>query len=244
MVRLSVNINKIATLRNARGGRIPDVVAHALAIEDFGADGITVHPRPDERHIKRQDVYDLRQVLRKEFNVEGYPSENFLKMMEEVKPTQVTLVPDPPHVLTSNTGWNCRTHQDFLKDVVARLKSIPLRVSLFLNPEPDQVEWAQKTGADAVELYTEPYASAWNLGENSGKKALEIYETTARLAAEAGLQVHAGHDLNLQNLSWLAHRIPGLTEVSIGHALIADALWYGLQNTVALYKRCLQPQNA
>lgn len=241
MVRLSVNVNKIATLRNARGGNIPDVVAFATAIETFGADGITVHPRPDERHIRRKDVYDLKQVLSKEFNIEGYPSEDFLRLMEEVKPTQVTLVPDPPDVLTSNTGWDCRAHHVFLKDVVSRLKSIPVRVSIFLNAEPEQVEWAALTGTDAVELYTEPYASAWERHDEEGKKALEPYITTARKAVEAGLQVHAGHDLNLKNLRYLAENLPGLVEVSIGHALIADALWYGMQNTVAMYKRCLLP---
>lgn len=239
MVRLSVNVNKIATLRNARGGKTPDVLAFTTAIESFGADGITVHPRPDERHIRRQDVYDLKRLLTKEFNIEGYPSEDFLSLMETVKPTQVTLVPDPPDVLTSNTGWDCRTHHLFLRDIVRRLKAIPVRVSIFLNADPDQLEWAVLTGTDAVELYTEPYASAWEHSEEEGKKALEPYIATAQKVVEAGLQVHAGHDLNLKNLRYLAENLPGLTEVSIGHALISDALWYGMQNTVAMYKRCL-----
>ncbi|MCS6981066.1 MAG: pyridoxine 5'-phosphate synthase [Flavobacteriales bacterium] len=239
MVRLSVNVNKIATLRNSRGGQIPDVLACARAIESYGADGITVHPRPDERHIRRSDVYALKEIILGEFNVEGYPSEHFLQMMEEVKPTQVTLVPDPPNVLTSNTGWDCKTNISFLSEVVARLKSIPVRVSIFINADPQQVEWAARTGAHAVELYTEPYAAAWARSPEEGRKALEPYKETALKAREFGLFVHAGHDLNLHNLSYLAAHLPGLREVSIGHALISDALWYGLQNTVAMYKRCL-----
>jgi len=240
MIRLSVNINKIATLRNARGGNIPDVIQCAQSIENFGADGITVHPRPDERHIRKTDVYKLKEVLNTEFNIEGYPTENFLKMMHDVKPTQVTLVPDPPDALTSQSGWDCKTHLSFLQEVVEYLKKIPVRVSIFLNAEPEQVFYAALTGADAVELYTEPYAKAWEQSEKSKQQVFTLYQETAKAALEKKLHVHAGHDLNLKNLSYLAKNLPGLVEVSIGHALISDSLWYGLQNTIGMYKRCLR----
>lgn len=238
MTKLSVNINKIATLRNARGGNEPDLIRAAVSIQAFGADGITVHPRPDERHIRYRDVYALREVVTTEFNIEGYPDPSFLKLIAEVRPEQVTLVPDPPHVLTSNSGWDTITRHDFLKETVAGLKQVGCRVSLFVDPVPTMVTAAAATGADRVELYTETYASAFPDG---AEEAVAPFVKAAMAASEAGLGLNAGHDLNLANLAWFHQRVPGLLEVSIGHALISDALYYGLKETIRLYKQCLQP---
>jgi len=238
MTKLSVNINKIATLRNARGGNQPDVIRAAVSIQAFGADGITVHPRPDERHIRYRDVYALREVVTTEFNIEGYPDPAFLKLIADVRPEQVTLVPDPPHVLTSNAGWDTITRQDFLKETIAGLKQLGCRVSLFVDPVPTMVTAAAGTGADRVELYTETYASAFPHG---AEEAVAPFVQAALAASEAGLGLNAGHDLNLANLAWFQKSVPGLLEVSIGHALISDALYYGLEETIRLYKKCLQP---
>jgi len=237
MTKLSVNINKIATLRNARGGNLPDVVQSALACERFGAQGITVHPRPDERHIRYRDVYDLRPLLSTEFNIEGYPSESFLKLVTEVKPAQATLVPDPPGVLTSNAGWDTVKNMDFLKDVISRLKSAGVRTSIFIETDPVMIEHAVKTGTDRIELYTESYAREYHAGRG---KAIEPFIRAAEVANSLGLGLNAGHDLNLENLAYFHRNIPGLLEVSIGHALICDALWYGLENTIQLYLRQLK----
>lgn len=237
MVKLSVNINKIATIRNARGANTPDVIKAALDIEQFGADGITVHPRPDERHIRKSDVYGLAPLLKTEFNIEGYPSPDFLQMIKEVKPAQVTLVPDPPHVLTSNAGWDCIKFGDFLKEIISTIKEESgARVSIFLNPDPEQVQAAKETGTDRIELYTEAYAKGY---PENPELAIAPYVATAKKAVDVGLEVNAGHDLSLENLEYFAKNVPGLLEVSIGHALISDALYYGLQNTVMMYKRKL-----
>ncbi len=231
--KLSVNVNKIATLRNARGGNNPNVLAVALDCELFGAEGITVHPRPDERHIRKTDVFELSKNITTEFNIEGYPSNDFLELIAAVKPAQVTLVPDPPHVLTSNNGWDTQTHKLFLRDIIAQIKKeSQSRVSLFLNPDPSLVGYAAETGADRIELYTEAYAVNF---KTSPEAAIHDYILTAEKAIEFGLGINAGHDLDLHNLSFLAKNLPGLLEVSIGHALICDALYYGLQNTVQLY---------
>ncbi|GIV39795.1 MAG: pyridoxine 5'-phosphate synthase [Thermonema sp.] len=237
--KLSVNINKIATLRNARGGNVPDVIRAAVDIESFGADGITVHPRPDERHIRYADVYALKEVLTTEFNIEGNPIERFMDLVLEVKPTQVTLVPDPPDALTSNAGWDTVAHAGFLKKVVARLKEAGIRVSIFVDPDERMVEGAAKVGADRVELYTEPYA---RLYEQDREAAIAPYLKAAAAARDLGLGLNAGHDLNLDNLAYLKEQIPFLDEVSIGHALISDALYFGLENTVQLYLRRLGRQ--
>ena len=238
MTKLSVNINKIATLRNARGGNEPDVIRAAVSIQAFGADGITVHPRPDERHIRYRDVYALREVVTTEFNIEGYPDPAFLKLIADVRPEQVTLVPDPPHVLTSNAGWDTITRHDFLKEIVDGLKQLGCRVSLFVDPVPAMVTAAAATGADRVELYTETYASDFS---NGAEEAVAPFVMAALAASEAGLGLNAGHDLNLSNLAWFHQSVPGLLEVSIGHALISDALYFGLKETIRLYKQCLQP---
>jgi len=234
MTKLSVNINKVATLRNARGGNVPDVVQVARDLEAFGADGITVHPRPDERHIRRSDVYALREIITTEFNIEGYPSEDFLQMVEEVRPHQVTLVPDPPHVLTSNAGWDCVAQLAFLQPIIARLKKGGMRTSIFLNPEVQQVEAACATGTDRIELYTEAYATGYSMHRT---EAVRAYQETAVAAHALGLGINAGHDLSLENLAFFCASIPQLAEVSIGHALIADALYYGLENTVQMYQK-------
>ncbi|MFM7730843.1 MAG: pyridoxine 5'-phosphate synthase [Flavobacteriales bacterium] len=233
MTKLSVNINKVATLRNARGGNVPDVVRVAKDLESFGADGITVHPRPDERHIRKSDVFALKEVITTEFNIEGYPSEDFLQLIESARPHQVTLVPDPPHVLTSNAGWNCREHQVFLQSMIERIKQTGARVSIFLNPQPEEVAYAASTGADRIELYTEAYASGYIANR---EQAIQPYIETALAAHAAGLGINAGHDLSLENLSFFSKHIPQLDEVSIGHALIADALYFGLENTVQMYQ--------
>ena len=237
MTKLSVNINKIATLRNARGGNMPDLIKAAIDIQRFGAEGITVHPRPDERHIRYRDVYELKQVVHTEFNIEGYPSHDFLRLIDDIRPEQVTLVPDPPGVLTSNAGWDMIAQQELLREVVAILKSMGCRVSLFVDPVPMMIEAAAATGTDRVELYTEAYAS--HFAENP-EEAILPYLMAAQKAAEVGLGLNAGHDLNLQNLTYFRHIIPHLLEVSIGHALISDALYLGLEETVRLYKEALK----
>lgn len=238
ITKLSVNINKIATLRNARGGNIPDVIQAAIRIEEFGADGITVHPRPDERHIRYADVYALKEVIQKELNIEGNPQvERFMKLVLEVKPTQVTLVPDAPDALTSNAGWDTITHARFLCAIVSQLKQAGMRVSVFVDPKPEMIEAAHRIGADRIELYTEPYARLY--AEGKAEQAVLPYIEAARLAQHMGLGVNAGHDLNLHNLAYLKKAIPFLAEVSIGHALISDALYYGLENTIQMYLRQL-----
>jgi pyridoxine 5-phosphate synthase len=237
MTKLSVNINKIATLRNARGANNPDVVKVALDCERFGSQGITVHPRPDERHIRYQDVLDLAKVVTTEFNIEGYPDERFMQLIREVKPAQATLVPDPPNAITSNTGWDTITHQHLLRDIVNELHEIGTRVSIFINPESKYFEPAKLTGTDRVELYTEPYASHYH---QDREQAVKPYVEVAQLARELGLGLNAGHDLDLHNLAYLKERIPFLEEVSIGHALICDAMYYGLENTIQMYRRQLE----
>ncbi|HOF98651.1 MAG: pyridoxine 5'-phosphate synthase [Paludibacteraceae bacterium] len=237
MTKLSVNINKIATLRNARGGNTPDVCKAAIDCEKFGADGITVHPRPDERHIRYSDVWALKPILQTEFNIEGYPSPNFMKLVTMVKPTQVTLVPDPPEAITSNAGWDTEKHLDFLKDITAELQDAGIRVSIFVDANIKSVEYAALAGADRVELYTEPYAREY--AENR-EKAVAPFIEAAKAAKKLGLGLNAGHDLNLQNLHYLHACIPWLDEVSIGHALICDALYLGLQETIKQYKNQLK----
>lgn len=237
MTRLSVNINKIATLRNARGGNNPDVIKVAQDCERFGAQGITVHPRPDERHIRYKDVIQLKAVVKTEFNIEGYPDERYMKLIREIRPAQATLVPDAPDVITSNAGWDTLKHSSFLKEIVKELKSSGTRVSLFVNPVPAMVDGAAKAGADRIELYTEPYTHEFQLKKEI---AVKPYVECSRLAHEFGLGVNAGHDLDLHNLKFLKESLPYLDEVSIGHALIADALYYGLENTIQLYLRQLR----
>ena len=235
--KLSVNINKIATLRNARGGNNPDVLQMALLCEQFGAQGITVHPRPDERHIRYSDVIQLAQNVTTEFNIEGYPSEDFLQLIETVKPHQVTLVPDPPDAITSNAGRDTINHETELSVIIQRIKKTGARVSIFLDPNPELIASAKRTGTDRIELYTEAYAKAYEANPNNAESALEPYRKTAQAAVDAGLGINAGHDLDLHNLNYLSRNLPGLQEVSIGHALICDALMLGLQNTIQLYLR-------
>jgi pyridoxine 5-phosphate synthase len=237
MTRLSVNINKIATVRNARGGNIPDIVLAALNCQKFGAQGITVHPRPDERHIRYQDVRDIRPVISTEFNIEGYPSQRFMDLVLEVKPHQVTLVPDSHDVITSNQGWNVIKYDVFLKDVIKEFQQAGIRTSLFIETDLTQIECAAKTGTNRIELYTEPYAHNYSVDP---AKAVTPYSRASQKAAEFGLEVNAGHDLNLQNLSFFKHHIPNLLEVSIGHALISDALYFGLEKTIQLYREQLK----
>ena len=232
MTRLSVNINKVATLRNARGQNTPDLIEVAKDIERFGANGITVHPRPDERHIRYSDVEDLSSVLTTEFNVEGYPNKLFVDLVKKVRPTQVTLVPDPPGVLTSNAGWNTNENRGLLKEVLSDLKNEGIRTSVFVSTDLKFIEGAKYVGADRVELYTEPYANMYN--ENS-QAAIKPFVEASFFAKELGLGLNAGHDLSLMNLNYFAQNIPDLMEVSIGHALISDALYYGLENTVQMY---------
>lgn len=232
MVKLSVNINKIATLRNARGGNIPNVLKAAIDCEKFGAQGITVHPRPDERHIKYQDVYDIKKAISVEFNIEGYPNDKFVKLVCDVKPAQVTLVPDPPEALTSNAGWKIKENLAFLKSIINILHNEGIRVSIFVDTDIENIRWAKDTGTDRIELYTEPYASLFAKNKNL---AIEPFVLAANAANEVGLGINAGHDLNLQNLAYFAQNIPGLLEVSIGHALISDALYMGLENTIKAY---------
>ena len=236
--QLSVNINKIATLRNARGGNNPDVVKAALDIERFGAYGITVHPRPDERHITYSDVRALKNVLNTEFNIEGNPTEeSFVKLVLETKPHQVTLVPDAIGQLTSNHGWDTITHQQYLKETIATFKNAGIRVSIFVDANENMVLAAKETGTDRIELYTESYASTFANGDK--ENAIAPFVIAAKTAASIGLGLNAGHDLDLQNLKYFAQNLPNLLEVSIGHALISDALYLGLENAVQLYKRQL-----
>ena len=237
MTKLSVNINKVATLRNSRGGNLPDLLAFAKACEKFGADGITVHPRPDERHIRHQDVLDLKPLLTTELNIEGYPAKAFLDLVLRVKPAQVTLVPDSPEQLTSNHGWDTVANAAFLSEVVAMLKTNGIRVSLFVDPDEKMVEGAKNVGADRVELYTGPYSEQYELGDK--EKAIEKYVVAANVAHSLGLGINAGHDLNRTNLHYLLEKIPFIAEVSIGHALISDALYLGLEQTIKAYKSCL-----
>ena len=237
MTRLSVNINKIATLRNARGENNPDVVATALDIESFGAEGITVHPRPDERHITRKDVTDLAPEISTEFNIEGYPSPDFIKLVKSVTPAQVTLVPDAPEAVTSNSGWDVLSNTEFLTDVIRELKDAGIRVSVFVNPDVDQIKAAASVGADRVELYTKHYADGYDTDREA---AIAPYVVAAEAARDAGLGLNAGHDLSLKNLAYFHNRIPWLDEVSIGHALICDALYLGLKETVKAYLDCLK----
>ena len=236
MTRLSVNVNKIATLRNARGGTEPNVVDAAVRIQQFGAQGITVHPRPDGRHITYADVRALKPAVHTEFNIEGYPSDEFVALVCEVQPAQVTLVPDAPDVLTSNAGWQVTDHADLLRDVLATFKDRGIRTSLFIETDQAQIEAAAAVGADRIELYTESYAVRHR---DLGAEAAAPYAEAARWAHQAGLGVNAGHDLNLDNLADFGREVPYLDEVSIGHALIADALYLGLSNAVAQYRACL-----
>jgi pyridoxine 5-phosphate synthase len=233
MTKLSVNINKVATIRNARGGNVPDVCRVALDCEKFGAEGITVHPRPDERHIRYQDVWDLRPLLKTEFNIEGNPNAEFIKLVKAVKPHQVTLVPDAHDAITSNAGWDTVKHFDFLKEVVADFQGVGIRVSIFVDTNLLNMEYAAKTGTDRVELYTEPYATMYP--ENK-EKAIAPFVEAAKLARKLGLGLNAGHDLSLENLKYFHTLIPWVDEVSIGHALISDALYFGLENTIKQYK--------
>ena len=237
MAKLSVNVNKIATIRNARGGDVPNVVQVALDCERFGADGITVHPRPDERHITTKDTYDLSKVLTTEFNIEGYPDARFMDMIAEILPAQATLVPDPPGVLTSNAGWDTKTNESLLTELAGELKRLGVRSSVFVDTNLENISYAAKCGVDRIELYTGPYAE--NYPQNPAK-AIEEYISAANLAVELGLEINAGHDLSLENLKFFKENIPGLLEVSIGHALISDALYFGLENTIQLYKRLLK----
>lgn len=235
-VKLSVNINKIATLRNSRGGLNPSVVEAAVKAQQFGADGITVHPRPDERHIRYQDVYDLKPVVHTEFNIEGYPNEKFIQLVLDVKPTQVTLVPDPPGVLTSNAGWNTIEHAAFLKEIITQFKNEGIRTSIFIETDAEMIRAAKDTGTDRIELYTESYAVGF---PSDRAAAIAPFVEAAKVTNEVGLGINAGHDLSLENLKYFAENIPNLLEVSIGHALISDAIYFGLSNTVKMYKNCL-----
>lgn len=238
MTRLSVNINKIATLRNARGQNLPNLVKVAVDIEKFGAEGITVHPRPDERHIKYADVFELKKIVTTEFNIEGNPiEEKFIELVLKNKPHQVTLVPDTTGQITSNHGWDTRKHASFLKNVIPIFKNAGIRVSIFVDPIIDMIEGAKETGTDRIELYTEAYAGGYKEGKEAS--AIAPYIEAAKKAKELNIGINAGHDLNLQNLAYFVHNIPTILEVSIGHALICDALYFGLENTIQMYKRCL-----
>ena len=236
MTLLSVNVNKIATLRNARGEDSPNVVQVAMDCERFGADGITVHPRPDERHITRQDVYDLAEIVTTEFNIEGYPNERFLRLVSDVVPAQATLVPDPPGVLTSNAGWNTKQNEGLLTELSQELKLKGIRSSVFVDTNLENIEYAAKCGIDRIELYTGPFANDFKMNP---EEAIEDYVDAAKLAVELGLGLNAGHDLDLNNLRFFKEKIIGLQEVSIGHALISDALYLGLENTIQMYKKLL-----
>jgi len=236
MTKLSVNINKIATIRNARGGNVPDVLQAAKDCERFGANGVTVHPRPDERHIRYSDVREIAPIITTEFNIEGYPSDSFIDLVLEVKPNQVTLVPDPPHVLTSNAGWDTIKNEAFLKEVVSTFQKAGIRVSLFIETDEKMIRNAVKTGTNRLELYTEQYARDFFIDR---EKAIKPFINAAKVAMEVGLGLNAGHDLDLNNLNYFAANIPGLLEVSIGHALISDALYLGLENTIQMYQKAL-----
>jgi len=237
MTKLSVNINKIATLRNARGGNHPDLLKAAKDIESYGADGITIHPRPDERHIRYSDVYELSKIVRTEFNIEGNPIPKFIELVLAIKPTQVTFVPDSVDDITSNSGWNTKKHFSFLKKTVAKFKSVGIRTSIFLDPIPEMLEYAKKTGADRIELYTEGYA--YNFGKSNFKK-IQPYFEVAKLAHDLDIGLNAGHDLNLNNIEYFKKNIPNLIEVSIGHALICESLYNGLKNTITNYLKILK----
>ena len=234
--KLSVNINKIATIRNARGGNMPNLIQVAIDCEKFGAQGITVHTRPDERHIRYQDVRDLKKVVTTEFNIEGYPSESFIQLVKEVVPHQVTLVPDPPEALTSNNGWDTKQNKTFLTDVIAQFHALGIRTSIFVNPDPEMIQNAVDTKTDRVELYTESYASNYLIDR---EKAIKNFIIAAQEAQKLNIGLNAGHDLSLVNLKYFAEQIPGLLEVSIGHALICDALYLGLEETIRQYKEQL-----
>lgn len=234
---LSVNVNKIATLRNSRGGNVPSVEKVAIDCEKFGCDGITVHPRPDERHIRHADVYVLKNLVSTELNIEGYPSDEFMALVLEVKPAQVTLVPDKPDALTSSAGWKVRENFEFLSDIVSRLKAAGIRASIFVGTEAAEIESAAKTGADRVELYTEPYASGYKADR---EKAVAPFAAAAEVAHRCGLGLNAGHDLSLENLAYFKAQVPYLDEVSIGHHLICEALYLGLEQTVKAYQECLK----
>ena len=236
MTKLSVNINKIATIRNARGGESPNVVEAAINCQKFGADGVTIHPRPDERHITRKDVYDIKPIISTEFNIEGYPSEDFIKMVLEVNPEQVTLVPDGPDVITSCAGWDTIKFQSYLKEIISIFKEKGIRTSIFVDPEIEMIEGANLCGTDRVELYTEDYATNYL---SNKEKAIAPYIEAAKKATQLGLGINAGHDLSLENLEFFAREIPNLEEVSIGHALISEALYLGLENAIQMYKRLL-----
>jgi pyridoxine 5-phosphate synthase len=237
MTKLSVNINKIATLRNARGGNMPDLLQTAVDCERFGAQGITVHPRPDERHIRYRDVFDLKPIVTTEFNIEGYPSEKFIELVLKVKPDQVTLVPDPPEAITSNAGWDTIKNAAFLKEVIATFHRAGIRTSIFIETDPLMIRKAAETGTDRVELYTEAYAKNFTANR---EHAVRPFHDAALVAGEVGLGLNAGHDLNLDNLKYFYRNVPGLLEVSIGHALICDALYFGLENTIQMYLRQLE----
>ena len=230
--KLSVNINKIATIRNSRGGSYPNVVQVAQDCERFGANGIPVHPRPDERHITKKDVYDLKKVVSTEFNIEGYPDERFMQILEEIRPEQATLVPDPPHVLTSNAGWDTKKYLVELQEIISKIKSLGIRTSIFVDTNLENIEFAQKTGTDRIEFYTGPYAEEFPLNKEN---AIEPFVKAAIYAKELGLGINAGHDLSLENLRFFKENIPFLDEVSIGHAIISDALYFGLENTIQRY---------
>ncbi len=236
MTKLSVNINKIATLRNARGGNIPNVLNAAINCELFGADGITVHPRPDGRHIRYNDVLEIRPVIKTEFNIEGYPSDEFIALVLSVKPDQVTLVPDAHDAITSNAGWDTLRNADFLADVVSTFRGAGIRTSIFVDTDPANIKNAALTGTNRIELYTEPYAASFS---TKAREAIEPFILAAEIARDAGLEINAGHDLNLDNLRYFHQNIPWIEEVSIGHALISDALYLGLENTIQMYKRQL-----
>lgn len=236
MTNLSVNINKVATIRNARGGNMPDVLKVAHDAEVFGAQGITVHPRPDERHIRYSDVYGLKPIVRTEFNIEGYPCDKFIDLVMKIRPTQVTLVPDAPDAITSNAGWDVKENFDFLSDLVERFSSNGIRTSIFVGTDIENIEWAAKTRTDRVELYTEPYATMY---PKDREAAVAPFIEAAKAAKNLGLGVNAGHDLSLENLAFFSQNIPWLEEVSIGHALICDALYFGLEETIKQYKNCL-----
>jgi len=237
MIKLSVNINKVATIRNARGNNIPNVAQFAIDCEKFGADGITVHPRPDGRHIRYEDVYELKKVVTTELNIEGYPDKSFVDMVLSVKPQQVTLVPDPPSVLTSNAGWDTKKNSTFLKEIITEFNKAGIRTSIFVDTNIENILHASETGTKRIELYTEPYAANFSLDKLN---AVTPFKEAALFASELGLGINAGHDLNQQNLDFFATQIPQLSEVSIGHAIISDALYLGIENVIGIYKRKLR----
>ncbi len=236
MTKLSVNINKIATLRNARGGDQPNVVKAAVDVQEFCAEGVTVHPRPDERHIRYQDVLDIKPIIKTEFNIEGYPSRSFIDLVKKVKPHQVTLVPDPPEAITSNAGWDTVKNKSLLQDIIAEFSEVGIRTSIFIDTDLDNIANAANTNTDRIELYTEPYAAQFIRDRD---KAIAPFIAAAEMAKKAGLKINAGHDLSLENLRFFSENIPFLAEVSIGHALICDALYMGLEKTIRLYKEQL-----